>query len=259
LKDSLPVEEELRALGFADRPSIIFDIGACEAEDSVRYSRTFPMATVYAFEPLPANAEKAAAAACAFGGGKIRVVQLALSDVDGSGVLHVSSGRPPLAPEDDTWDYGNKSNSLLTPDKTLMTVPWLRFEQSIAVRTMRATTFCNEQKIPTVDFIHMDVQGAELKVLLGLDLEKLQVKAIWTEVATEELYRGQPLLGDLQNYLAARGYWMFRLELIMNSGDALFVSRRSALLSPAFILLILRRRVSHLRNRIVSWVRRAFS
>lgn len=40
-----------------------------------------------------------------------------------------------------------------------------------------------ENKIDEVDFIHVDVQGAELKVLMGAKDYIIKIKATWLEVA----------------------------------------------------------------------------
>ena len=54
LTDS-PLKKDLLRLFKSEDKLSILDIGGCEGEDSIRYSRIFPLATVYVFEPLPKN------------------------------------------------------------------------------------------------------------------------------------------------------------------------------------------------------------
>ena len=172
LTQPLPFEAELRRY-FEDRGRlVIFDIGACEAEDSIRLKRRFPNATVYAFEPLPANVRAIRRNLARYGVADVVVVGSALSDARGNAPFHVSSGRPADAP-DDPWDYGNKSSSLLPPAATRQAHPWLRFERTITVQTERLDEFCRSHEIGAVDIAYIDVQGAELR-------SSKELVTIWT-------------------------------------------------------------------------------
>ena len=50
-----PLTFELRLLCKKDDELVIFDVGSCEGEDSVRFSRLFPRSKIFAFEPIPDN------------------------------------------------------------------------------------------------------------------------------------------------------------------------------------------------------------
>ena len=222
----LPIERELRLLFRRDERITIFDIGACEGEDSVRYARRFPHSTVYAVEPLPANVERIEATIARYGTTNVRVLPIALSDLSGKAKMFVSAGRPPAVPASDDWDYGNKSSSLLEPDRHLEIVPWLHFDDVMEVETRTMADVCASNAIQRVDFIHMDVQGAELKVLDGLGPLLERVTAIWLEVEAVPLYRDQPLKDDVAQYLRARGFEMLKDTVDDISGDQLWVHKR---------------------------------
>src|SRR5689334_18183402 len=80
LTQPLPHEAHLLRLFDRAAPLTIFDVGACEAEDSIRYSRLFPNACIYAFEPLPDNVALARASLVRHGAGNVRLIETALSD-----------------------------------------------------------------------------------------------------------------------------------------------------------------------------------
>jgi len=50
IEESSPIEKELGLLFNANDALTIFEIGACEGEDSIRYSRILPNSTIYTFE-----------------------------------------------------------------------------------------------------------------------------------------------------------------------------------------------------------------
>ena len=45
-----PIEKELKAIFDTQESLIIFDIGSCEGEDSIKYSKIFPKSQIYAVE-----------------------------------------------------------------------------------------------------------------------------------------------------------------------------------------------------------------
>jgi FkbM family methyltransferase len=56
------------------------------------------------------------------------------------------------------------------------------------------------------DFLNIDLQGAELAALKGAVRFLSGVKWIYCEVNDRHLYRGCPLVGEIDDYLAAHGF-----------------------------------------------------
>jgi FkbM family methyltransferase len=224
MSEPLPVEKELKSLFPGNATITIFDIGACEAEDSIKYSRLFPASTIYAFEPLAANVRLANANVKNYNITNVRLVEKALSDKNGPEKFYVSSGHPADAGRVD-WDFGNKSSSLLEPGKHQEFADFIKFETVVNVETTRLDSFCQQNNISVIDFIHMDVQGAELMILHGAGAMIRSIKAIWLEVSTVDLFKGQPLAGDIEKFMTANGFVMVRDCLYGISGDRLYVSK----------------------------------
>ena len=246
---TLPIDSELRVLFPDDGRLTILDVGACEGEDSIRYQRRFPNATVYAFEPLPANAARARQNFEEYGTTSIRLEEIALGDTEGEARFHVSSGQPP-GHESDDWDYGNKSSSLLAPAQTLDRHTWLRFDDSIVVPVTTLAAYAAIREIEHIDLLHLDVQGAELKVLAGAGPALDTVSAVWMEVEAVPLYSGQPLQADIESFMTERGFIKVKDTVDDVSGDHLYIQ-------PAFFARGLRaklwiRRVARSRARWLS-------
>jgi hypothetical protein len=70
---------------------------------------------------------------------------------------------------------------------------------SIPVQTLDAT------ELPRLDFIKLDVQGAELNVLQGGRQILKDVVGIQCEVEFVQIYHDQPLFGDVTRFLAESG------------------------------------------------------
>ncbi len=219
----------LRAFYSNDEPLIFFDIGACEGVSSVRYVRNFLNAEVYSVEPLPSNVERIKWNIDKTGVKNVHVVESAFTNSEGEATLHVSGGRPEAYEGTEVdWDFGNKSSSLLPPDKSTRYTPWLKFENEIPVSTQTLNIFCRKNEIDCVHFMHLDVQGAELKVLKGAGEMLRNIDNIWLEVETVPLYRDQPLKKEVQRFLKDNGFRKIVDHVYGVSGDQ-FWSRRDFL------------------------------
>jgi FkbM family methyltransferase len=75
------------------------------------------------------------------------------------------------------------------------------------------------------DYLHLDIQGSELEALKGLGSYLFGFKVIYTEVAIREVYSGQPLLPEIEAYLAKFGFKRVftRMVPFEGWGDAVFL------------------------------------
>lgn len=221
-------EIELMRMHRGDEALILFDIGSCEGEDSVRYARRFPRARIYAFEPLPANQRMIRANLERYGVTNAELLPFALSDRAGEATFHVSSGRPAEEFAGRDWNYGNKSSSLLSPAGAGPMHGWVEFKETITVRTETLDGFAARQGISRIDFIHMDVQGAEKLVLSGARAMLPRIGAVWLEVSDRALYAGQALRPEIQGFMRGHGFILAQEVMGQVEGDQLYVNRRQA-------------------------------
>ena len=82
----------------------------------------------------------------------------------------------------------------------------LRLRQTSSIDTVPLDDFLAEQAIGPVDFIKMDIQGAELEALQGAAKALESVLVIVCEVEFVPLYEGQPLFGEVDTFLRSRGF-----------------------------------------------------
>ena len=220
------IEFELLFLFRKNDPIIIFDIGACEAEDSIRYANLFPRSTIYAFEPRTDNCQKGKMLIKEYNKLTIVLENIALSDKNGTAEFYLSDGEPNNLRNDENWDYGNKSSSLLPPtDKMKHHTDWLTFNNKVVVETKRLADYVAERKISTIDFAHIDVQGAELMVLHGAGEFIHNIKLIWMEVEAVRLYENQPLKKDVEAFMQSNSFVSILDTVNDVSGDQLYANK----------------------------------
>jgi FkbM family methyltransferase len=190
---------------------VIIDCGAHVGADSIELAKLFPKGHVHSFEPVPDIFKHLKHNTRRFS--NISTYQLALSNENGKSSMFVSSGD------------SDASSSLLMPTGHLKNHPDVYFNDTTEVRTLTLDSWAGENKIEKVDFLWLDMQGFEFKMLAasGGILEK--VKAIHTEVSMNETYKGAPLYAEFRKWLEERGF-RTAAEAIpagTDMGNALFV------------------------------------
>lgn len=100
--------------------------------------------------------------------------------------------------------------SLYEPNEELLThynnlqVALLKTTETLETQSL--DSFINDHDIGEIDFIKIDIQGAELQVFEnGIDALK-NTLGIVTEVEFIPLYKDQPLFGDVSKFLSEKGF-----------------------------------------------------
>ena len=153
------------------------------------------------------------------------VVEGGLADADGQRLLHIARFR--------------HCSSLLPPNPaelsrynvaTLFDVVGVQ-----KVTCHRYDTLVRQGKAPAPEMLKIDVQGAEMLVLIGMGQLLQGVIGIELESHLYPIYQGQKLLGDIVGYLATHGLYLRKIAPQMNfDGDlvelnAYFTRRREEL------------------------------
>lgn len=222
--EETPLKNDLLRLFNSKSNLKILDIGGCEGEETIRYSRLFPKASFYIFEPLPINVRRINQNLLKYDIKNTTIIPVALSDEIGTCKLYKSSGVPENIEVGLDWDFGNKSSSLLLPQKN-NNPHWLKFNEEILVETITLDSFFTNNQLDKIDFIHMDVQGAELKVLKGAKKIIKNIKAIWLEVSEVELYKNQPLKYDIEEFMKNNGFKLIKTKMDGQIGDQFYINK----------------------------------
>jgi FkbM family methyltransferase len=187
---------------FKNKEIVVFDIGSANLHDTVRIKQVLPDAKFYSFEcnKVWEKGNYNTALNCG-----IYHFQCAVTDKEGEETFYPSDtlkGEP--------WHY---SGSVCPPVETSD----FEWGEPYTVRTVRLDTFCERFGIsPT--FIHIDVQGAEYKVLSCLG--KYRPIAIWAEICEfENVYETGTTYQKFKDLMEELGY----VSVCRHNGDELFV------------------------------------
>jgi FkbM family methyltransferase len=192
---------------------VILEIGCNDGSDTKRLRATFPDAFIHCFEPD----ERARKRFLANGGMETctSMHPCAIGASDGHTTFYVSSGRE-TSEMPEGWDL---SGSIRKPVNHLKAVPWVKFDQKTEVEVITLDSFFEKENVSLVDFIWMDVQGAELDVIRGGSAALRAVRYLYTEYDNDGLYDGGATLAEICRHLP--GFVLLKRY----HDDALFVNR----------------------------------
>lgn len=143
------------------------------------------------------------------------VVEAAASDSLGTAVFNVTNM--------------DQSSSLLPLKEHSQLYPTISVTESIIVQTTTIDIIVEKLSLAreNINFLVMDIQGAELLALKGADEQLKHIEAIQLEINYDELYEGCPLVFDVDDFLYQRDFIRVKTRTPYNEkwGDALYVRR----------------------------------
>jgi FkbM family methyltransferase len=134
----------------------VFDVGANDGS-STKHLWSNPNINLYLFEPDPKLAEQLTASTANFP--NVKFFQYAVSNVAGEAQFNLA--------------FGSGCNSLNTFIDNIDQIAPRRIDirplgQSVMVKVVTLAQFIEENNIEKIDYLHCDVQGKDLEVLMGL-------------------------------------------------------------------------------------------
>jgi len=195
-------KQEIKNLLQKENPLII-EIGANNGSDTEDFLKYFKEPDIIAFEPDPRCIVKFKSNKKLYDSEYVALLEYALSNKTGKTTFYQSDGWPPDWPGTGNWDY---SGSIKRPTGHLVTHPWCRFDKKIEVDTNTLDNFflvfLKNHNSNIIDFIWMDVQGAEKEVIEGGILTLTQyTRYLYTEFENTEMYEGQVDFHELMRLL----------------------------------------------------------
>lgn len=177
----------------------ILEIGCNDGSHTLWFLQIFKNPKVYCFEPDPRAATRFKQKVGQHP--NLQLFEIALSDRNGEIEFYQSGGHKNEQEAEmmpDGWDL---SGSIRKPKDHLVSHPWIKFDRAITVKTVTLDDWCEEHEIESIDFIWMDVQGAELDIFRGGKKALKKTRFLYTEYSYREIYEGQATIGKLLKYL----------------------------------------------------------
>lgn len=107
--------------------------------------------------------------------------------------------------------------------------PHVWVEKQESLKTTRLDTLIEKCKIPIekLNFMNLDIQGAELKALKSMAHYIDNIDYIYTEVNTEYVYKDCALLNEIDEYLNEKGFERKCVRIYNNCGwgDAFYMRK----------------------------------
>ncbi len=174
---------------------IIFDVGANKGLVTKQYLELFDKAKIYAFEPIPEMIE--IFNSLHEGNKNVKLFQKALSNELGTAIFNLNKSA-------DTSSLLKSTKIGANSDAQCKTI------STFKVETDTIDNFCRLEKIPYIDILKLDVQGAEFFILQGAKemLKNKKIGIIYSEVYFKEQYVNQPLFFDISKLLISEGYML---------------------------------------------------
>ncbi len=171
---------------------IIVEAGAHIGTDTIEMSKLWPKGFIFAFEPIPLLFQQLKQRTSKHR--NIMCIQRALSNTNGKATMFVSQGNI------------NGSSSLFKPKEHLNVDPTITFPEQTIVETITLDEWAQRLGLQRIDFLWLDMQGAEPIALQASTKILKTVKAIYTEVSFAELYEGIILYPQLKAWLKKQGF-----------------------------------------------------
>lgn len=193
------------------KPKGILHVGACQMEELEDY-KNCGIENVIWVEGNPnlveSNQEKARTAGH-------RLLQGLIYDTDGLEM-------------DFNLTNNLQSSSILEFNKHKEYHPHVEFVNSIKLKTITLKTLLESNKIEKeeFDFLNLDIQGVELRAIKGLEDYLENVKFIYTEINTGQVYTNNDTLQDIDQFLESRGFNRVEIEITPYEwGDAFYIKK----------------------------------
>jgi FkbM family methyltransferase len=209
---------------FLPEDPVIVEAGAAGGEDTALSARFWPRSRIFGFEPVPQSYRRLIDATADLP--NVTAIPEGLFDRAGEMPMHLSNN-------------GFGSSSVLKPTGHLAFHPEVQFDQTITIRVTTLDAWAARERVGRIDFLWLDMQGAELAALKHGQRVLEHVCAIHTEVSLRPTYENAPLYPELRAWLGARGFIVAKKVLpYADMGNVLFVNRanllrRRAAASPA--------------------------
>jgi FkbM family methyltransferase len=122
-----------------------------------------------------------------------------------------------------------QSSSILEFGSHATSHPQVHVVNKITMKTTRMDTLIEREHIPIslLNFVNLDIQGVELRALKSMDKYLHHVKYIYTEVNTEQVYKGCNLIGEIDEYLRGFGFERVAQQIYSEYGwgDAFYMKK----------------------------------
>jgi FkbM family methyltransferase len=203
-------------------PKVIFDVGANKGLTIDLYSKHFKNSKIYAFEAIPELGFELKKRYLS--NSRIVVIPNALDKEKGTRIFNqtVISGNSSF------FDISDQQKESVNHNDVT------RLDKKIEIQCITLDDYTQEKNIEKIDFMKMDIQGAETLALEGASrlLKKGVISAIYVEVMFAKVYENQCFYHDISSFLLDKGYWFYNFFDSSCQSDGSLIHSNALFFSP---------------------------
>ncbi len=220
---------------------VIFDIGSLNALEAIEFGKKFVNSKIYCFEPNPPSYKECLKNT--YNIKNIEIVNKAIYTSEGSIDFYPINTEKTITTHSD----GNPGASSLL--KANPDYPYEKYEQNkISVESTRVDKYCELNQIHSIDFAWIDVQGVGLTVLKSFGEFLTRLKVIHIEAENYEIYQGQEMFKEINEYLTSKGFLLIAGNSRTNYLDNFIFVRKVEIFK--FMDILIKSRLNLLKYRI---------
>ncbi len=187
---------------------IIIEAGAQFGEDTEWMSELWPLGKIYAFEPSPESFPELQKIAAKHN--NIVATQIALSHTKGEALFYLAGGASSLLRPQDSFnaDYFHSD-----------------VDHPIVVQVITLDEWADNNKVDTINFMWLDMEGNELNALQGALDSLKKVKLIYTEVNLQRFWDGCVQYDELKAWMEQHEFIEIWADIVPDwHGNVLFLN-----------------------------------
>ncbi len=195
------------------KPTGVLHIGANEGQEAEDYHKLGIEKMIF-IEAIPEVCEKLRSNLSSYP--KAVALNACVSDIDGQEVeFNISSNQGQSSSFLEFGTHAIHHDNVTWVDKVKMTT--IRMDSLISTHTIKDNGY---------NFLNIDLQGAELLALKGMGDMLKNFDYAYIEVNKEELYKGCPMVEEIDEYLAKFGFTRVETKWTnWNWGDAFYIKK----------------------------------
>lgn len=185
---------------------VIIEAGAQFGEDTAWMAELWPNAAIYSFEPVPESYQQLKLVAEKFL--NVHPYPIALSNSVGTTHMYLAGGASSVLRPTECFNNDYFHSDLTHP---------------IEVSCTTLDEWASNAHIQKIDFLWLDMEGNELRMLQASPKILKQVKLIYTEVNLQPFWEGCAQYEDLKSWLETQGFVQIWKDIVPHwHGNALF-------------------------------------
>ncbi len=196
---------------------IVVEAGGHDGSDTCKMAKLWPMGKIYVFECRQDVYEKLCENIKPFS--NIESFQIALGDKTGFVDFFLSSPKNPR--DENPFDA---QGSLFPPSEIFAWSDAIEFKSTVTVPVITLDDWADLHNITHIDFLWLDMQGAECQMLQASPKILSTVNVIFTEFSTIPFYTGTIVFSEYRTWLDSKGFSCLYKEP-GDHGNAIFVRK----------------------------------